>query len=148
MEPEIIGPVPQLGETALGDIMRVRRAVDTALGVARELLPGAPQAGALAAGAVAYHLRRLEENAGGYLSDLQRAETIRLQGELAELPAPWAAADPYAAPLAAAVDAVDLEIVEHEAESVPVREREGAPEGLLEAALILVGLGLLAWALG
>lgn len=155
--PEIIGKVPKAAlagkAPALGDIMRVRAAIDEALTVARGLLADfadlpAAMPGDTGQRAVAYHLTRLDENAAGYLSDYQAATLRELLGAAGgpqtARPDMFLGA-PMAAPLATAVDAVDREIVAHEAGTVDVHERKSA--GLLEAALILGGLGLLAWAL-
>ncbi len=157
-EPEIVGRAYPLAGNypTLGEVLRVRQAIDVALAKARDLMPLIWKVQNAAEG-LGYHLLRLEENAAGYFSDYQQTEIDKLLDGMEEakivesIPEQaatwdWAASLPSVAPLAAAVDKVDREIVAHEAATVPVQERGGGAT-VAEAALALGGLAFLAWVL-
>lgn len=127
-----------------GDILDIRRAVGTALEVAALLLDAAP-AGSDAA-RVKTQLLRLE-NHGGYLSDFQMRKLWELVSSAEAMAEDLGVPEEgFIDPLREAVDEVDLEVVALESKDVPVNE-PGKGSGI-EAFLLLVGLGLVAWYFG
>ena len=154
---------------SLGDLMKVREMATSAIEVARERLSvlygrakrlqyGNPDASQVAAEAklVSVELERLFQNAEGYLSDWQGDTIVHLIADAKERISEAKEADSgiysvdefiardFVYPLTKAVDAVDLEIVNLEADEIPVRERQSSK--VAEAVTIVVVLGLIAWA--
>ena len=135
-----------LGQISLGGVLGVREKISNALDIARNLL-GSTDSHAQAA-RIADLLRRLEENASGYLSDYQANEITRLIDEadgMAGNAVPDEEAKKFSEPLLEAIEEAEIELVRLEAVDIPVKERES--DGVWESVALLAALGTLAWAL-